>query len=153
MVEPKDSGQITKGKIDEAITALKNLKPKERDSLSDREAIWKMRRYIEKLTSDKYGYTYDEVSEMLKGLGINLSGSRIKYLLGEVKKNTRRRQKKNQSETTTTEQATTEVQSESVTTIIEVQSEPVNSSKSKRKKSNSTDNGSLPQSEPKAQTF
>jgi hypothetical protein len=52
-----------------------------------------MRRYIEKLTSSKYGYTYDEVSEMLKGLGINLSGSRIKYLIGELKKNTHRRQK------------------------------------------------------------
>jgi hypothetical protein len=101
MVEPKDSGQITKGKIDEAITALKDLKPKERDSVSDREAIRKMRRYIEKLTSDKYGYTYDEVSEMLKGLGINLNGSRIKYLLGELKKSTRRRPKKNQGETTT----------------------------------------------------
>nr|ADO19093.1 hypothetical protein Nfla_4301 [Nostoc flagelliforme str. Sunitezuoqi] len=111
-----------------------------------------MRRYIEKLTSEKYGYTFDEVSEMLLGLGINLSGGLFKYLLGEVKKNTRRRQKKNQSETTT-EQVNTEVQSEPVTTIIEVQSEPVNSSKSKRKKSNSTDNGSLPQSEPKAQTF
>ncbi len=98
MVEPKDSGQITKGKIDEAITALKDLKPKERDSISDREAIRKMRRYIEKLTSDKYGYSYDEVSEMLKGLGINLSGSRIKYLLGEVKKNTRRKKKTGDNE-------------------------------------------------------
>ncbi|MCC5634121.1 hypothetical protein LC613_42740 [Nostoc sphaeroides CHAB 2801] len=93
MVEPKDSSPITKGKIDEAITALKDLKPKERDSLSDREAVRKMRRYIEKLTSDKYGYSYDEVSEMLKGLGINLSGSRIKYLLGELKKSSRRHQK------------------------------------------------------------
>ncbi|MHC5915737.1 MAG: hypothetical protein ACYTXE_33170 [Nostoc sp.] len=93
MVEPKDSGQITKGKIDDAITALKDLKPKERDSLSDREAVRKMRRYIEKLTSDKYGYSYDEVSEMLLGLGIQLSGSRIKYLLGEVRKNTRRKKK------------------------------------------------------------
>lgn len=93
MVEKQDSSRITKDKIDEAITALKDLKPKERDSLSEREAVRKMRRYIEKLTSDKYGYTFDEVSEMLKGLGIQLSGSRIKYLLGEVKKNTRRKKK------------------------------------------------------------
>lgn len=145
MVEPKDSSRITKGKIDEAITALKDLKPKERDSLSDREAVRKMRRYIEKLTSDKYGYTYDEVSEMLKGLGINLSGSRIKYLLGEVKKNTRRRQNKSQSETTTTE-----VQSEPATTTIEVQSEPVNSSKSKKKNQQQTKLSSSPQAEPEA---
>ncbi|MHC5862915.1 hypothetical protein [Nostoc sp.] len=61
-----------------------------------------MRRYIDKLTSDKYGYTYDEVSEMLKGLGIQLSGSRIKYLLGELKKNTRRRHKKESSENKST---------------------------------------------------
>ena len=30
---------------------------------------------------------------MLKGLGINLTGSRIKYLLSEVKKSSRRRKK------------------------------------------------------------
>ncbi|OYE03095.1 hypothetical protein [Nostoc sp. 'Peltigera membranacea cyanobiont' 232] len=97
MVEPKDSGQITKSKIDEAIKALKEQKPKEREDISDREAIRKMRRYIEKLTSNKYGYSYDEVSEMLKGLGINLTGSRIKYLIGELKKNTHRRQKTDSS--------------------------------------------------------
>ncbi|AUB44098.1 hypothetical protein COO91_10316 (plasmid) [Nostoc flagelliforme CCNUN1] len=39
---------------------------------------------------------------MLKGLGINLSGSRIKYLLGEVKKNTRRRHKKESSDSKST---------------------------------------------------
>lgn len=93
MVEKQDSSRITKGKIDEAITALKDIKPKERSTVSDREAIQKMRRYIEKLTSDKYGYTCDEVSEMLKGLGINLTGSRIKYLMGELKKSSRRQKK------------------------------------------------------------
>ncbi|MBD2511294.1 hypothetical protein H6G91_29275 [Nostoc muscorum FACHB-395] len=77
-----------------------------------------MRRYIEKLTSSKYGYTYDEVSEMLKGLGIQLSGSRIKYLLGEARKNTRRRQNKSQSETTT-EQVLIESQPEPVDTASE----------------------------------
>lgn len=97
-----------------------------------------MRRYIEKLTSSKYGYTYDEVSEMLKGLGINLSGSRIKYLLGEVKKNTRRHQKKNQGETTTTEQVLIESQSEPVDTASEqntseTHSKPAADSSSKRK--------------------
>ena len=93
MVEPKDSEKITKGKIDEAISILKEQKPKEREDVSDREAVRKMRRYIEKLTSDKYGYTYDEVSEMLAGQGINLSGSRIKYLIGELRKSTRRQKK------------------------------------------------------------
>ncbi|MBW4457747.1 MAG: hypothetical protein KME55_36770 [Nostoc indistinguendum CM1-VF10] len=93
MSEHQNSEVITKEKIDEAIKALKEQKPKERESVSDREAVRKMRRYIEKLISDKYGYSYDEVSEMLKGLGINLSGSRIKYLIGELKKSSRRPQK------------------------------------------------------------
>ncbi|MHC0068219.1 hypothetical protein ACWATR_36040 [Nostoc sp. UIC 10890] len=93
MSEHQNLEVITKEKIDEAIKALKEQKPKEREDISDREAVRKMRRYIEKLTSDKYGYTYDEVSEMLKGLGINLSGGRIKYLLGEVKKSSRRQKK------------------------------------------------------------
>ena len=133
MGEHQNFEGITKNKIDEAINLLKEQKPKEREDLSDREAVRKMRRYIEKLTSDKYGYSYDEVSEMLKGLGISLSGGRIKYLLGEVKKNTRRRQKKNQSETTATEQANTEVQSEPVTTGSEVQDLPTNSRRGKKK--------------------
>lgn len=119
MSEHQNSEVITKGKIDKAINLLKEQKPKEREDVSDREAIRKMRRYIEKLTSDKYGYTYDEVSEMLKGLGINLAGSRIKYLLGEIRKNTRHHQKKNQGETTTTEQVLIKSQSEPIDTASE----------------------------------
>jgi hypothetical protein len=139
MVEPKDSGQITKGKIDKAITALKDLKPKERDIVSDREAIRKMRRYIEKLTSDKYGYSYDEVSEMLKGLGINLSGGRIKYLLGELKKSTRRQKKtsssddNNPSSNPATETQPTVVNTASVQASSEPEESTVNSAKGKRK--------------------
>ncbi|MEA5507576.1 hypothetical protein VB735_31700, partial [Halotia wernerae UHCC 0503] len=120
--------------------ALKDTKPKEREDVSDREAVRKMRRYIEKLTSDKYGYTYDEVSEMLKGLGIHLSGSRIKYLLGELKKSSRR-QKKNQRETTTTELV-----------VSEVDSEPVNSTKGKRKNQEQTKLSSEPEAEPHIQS-
>ncbi|MFS0518596.1 hypothetical protein ACEYW6_28410 [Nostoc sp. UIC 10607] len=138
MVEPKDSGQITKGKIDKAITALKDLKPKERDSVSDREAIRKMRRYIEKLTSDKYGYSYDEVSEMLKGLGINLSGGRIKYLLGELKKSSRRQKKtsssddNNPSSNPATETQLTVVNTASEQASSEPDKSTVNSAKGKR---------------------
>jgi len=118
MSEHQNSEVITKGKIDKAINLLKEQKPKERENISDRDAVRKMRRYIEKLTSDKYGYSYDEVSEMLKGLGIQLSGSRIKYLLGEARKNTRRRQNKSQSETTT-DQVLIESQPEPVDTASE----------------------------------
>ncbi|MBG1270806.1 hypothetical protein [Nostoc sp. WHI] len=139
MVEPKDSGQITKGKIDEAIKALKEQKPKEREDISDREAIRKMRRYIEKLTSDKYGYSYDEVSEMLQGLGIHLSGSRIKYLIGELKKSNRRQKKtsssddKNTSENSVTETQLTVENTVSNQVSSEADSSPVNIGKGKRK--------------------
>ncbi|MHC5917638.1 MAG: hypothetical protein ACYTXE_43195, partial [Nostoc sp.] len=132
MVEPKDSGQITKGKIDKAITALKDLKPKERDSLSDREAIRKMRRYIEKLTSDKYGYSYDEVSEMLKGLGIHLSGSRIKYLIGELKKSSRQRKKAEEEDNSQSSKPATETQA-TVKTSNEADKSSISSGKGKRK--------------------
>ncbi|MBD2533883.1 hypothetical protein H6G97_31775 [Nostoc flagelliforme FACHB-838] len=128
MSEHQNSEVITKEKIDKAINLLKEQKPKEREAVSDRETIKKMRRYIEKLTSDKYGYSYDEVSEMLKGLGINLSGGRIKYLLGELKKSTHRRQKKNQGEI-----ITAEVQSEPVDSASEVQDLPTNSRRGKKK--------------------
>ncbi|MBW4565661.1 MAG: hypothetical protein KME32_32185 [Mojavia pulchra JT2-VF2] len=109
MAEHQNSEVITKEKLDKAINLLKSQKPKEREDVSDREAVRQMRRYIEKLTSDKYGYTYDEVALMLKGLGINLTGSRIKYLLSELKKSSRRHQKtsegngKNQSSNLITE--------------------------------------------------
>jgi hypothetical protein len=93
MAEHEKSEVITKSKIDKAISLLKEQKPKEREDVSDREAVRKMRRYIEKLTSSKYGYSYDEVSEMLKGLGIHLSGSRLKYLIGELRKSSRQRHK------------------------------------------------------------
>ena len=48
-----------------------------------------MRRQIERVL--RLGYTYDEVSEVLAGLDIHIGGSRLKYLLGEVRKSTRSR--------------------------------------------------------------
>lgn len=134
MVKPKDSDQITKSKIDEAIKALKEQKPKEREDISDREAIRKMRRYIEKLTSNKYGYTYDEVSEMLKGLGINLAGSRIKYLIGELKKSSRRRhQASDNDDSSTSSNLATENQS-AVVESSKAEEAPVKSTRGKSKK-------------------
>ncbi|MBW4565848.1 MAG: hypothetical protein KME32_33155 [Mojavia pulchra JT2-VF2] len=92
-----------------------------------------MRRYIEKLTSDKYGYTYDEVSEMLKGLGINLTGSRIKYLVGELKKSSRRRQKTSENGSSTSVQEATENQS-AVVESSEAEEALVKDTTDKRKK-------------------
>ena len=51
-----------------------------------------MRRQIERVL--KLGYTYDEVSSVLAGLDIHIGGSRLKYLLGEVRKSTRQRNSK-----------------------------------------------------------
>ena len=133
MSEHQNSEVITKEKIDKAINLLKEQKPKEREDVSDREAIRKMRRYIEKLTSSKYGYTYDEVSEMLKGLGIHLSGSRIKYLIGELKKSSRRRhQASDNGDSSMSVQGAVENQS-AVVESSEAEETPVNSKKGKSK--------------------
>ncbi|MBW4557944.1 MAG: hypothetical protein KME59_18820 [Trichormus sp. ATA11-4-KO1] len=132
MGEQKNPEVITKEKIDQAINLLKEQKPKEREDVSDREAVRKMRRYIEKLTSDKYGYTYDEVSEMLKGLGINLSGSRIKYLIGELRKSSRQRKKSEEQENNQSSEQTSETQP-AVKTSSEAEKSTVSSAKGKRK--------------------
>ncbi|MBW4429026.1 MAG: hypothetical protein KME50_32590 [Nostoc desertorum CM1-VF14] len=133
MSEHQNSEVITKEKIDKAINLLKEQKPKEREDVSDREAIRKMRRYIEKLTSDKYGYTYDEVSEMLKGLGINLAGSRIKYLVGELKKSSRRSQKASDNGSSTSVKGAIENQS-AVVESSKAEKIPVKSTRDKSKK-------------------
>jgi hypothetical protein len=132
MSEHQNSEVITKGKIDKAINLLKEQKPKEREDVSDRDAVRKMRRYIEKLTSDKYGYTYSEVSEMLKGLGINLTGSRIKYLIGELKKSSRRRHQASDSDSSISVQGAIENQS-AVVGSSEAEETPVKSTLGKKK--------------------
>lgn len=65
-----------------------------------------MRRQIERVL--KLGYTYDEVSSVLAGLDIHISGSRLKYLLGEVRKSTRSRNKKKADYVEGSEQAETD---------------------------------------------
>ncbi|ADI66311.1 hypothetical protein [Trichormus azollae] len=93
MAKYQESEVTTKNKTDNGISLLKEQKRKEQDDVSDRTTVRKMRRYIAKLTSSKYGYTYDEVSEMLKGLGINLSGEKIEHLIGELNKSNSHHQK------------------------------------------------------------
>ena len=46
-----------------------------------------MLRQIERVL--RLEYTYDEVSSFKAGLDIHIGGSRLKYLLGEVRKSTR----------------------------------------------------------------
>ena len=86
--------RIPKSKIPEAIEALKALDKKELDDVSAREAIKNMRRQIERVL--KLGYTYEEVSETLAGLDINISPQRIKYFLAQIRKsNKKKSQSKN----------------------------------------------------------
>ena len=92
----QEQDRINKDKIPEAIKTLKELKPKELPDVSAKEAIRQMRRYIDGAL--KKNYTYDEISELLAGLGIHIGGSRLKYLLSEVKKNTRTRKRKKTSQ-------------------------------------------------------
>ena len=84
--------RIPKSKIPEAIEALKALDKKELDDVPAREAIKNMRRQIERVL--KLGYTYEEVSETLAGLDINISPQRIKYFLAQIRKS---KKKKSQS--------------------------------------------------------
>ena len=95
----QEPDRIDKEKIPSAINALKELKPKELPDVSDKEAIRQMRRYINGAL--KKNYTYDEIAEVLSGLDINISGSRLKYLLSEVNKNTRRKKRKTSEESET----------------------------------------------------
>ncbi|WP_208822160.1 hypothetical protein [Tolypothrix sp. PCC 7910] len=83
----KDS--IPKSKIPEALSALRSLGAKELDEIPARAAIKKMRRQIERVL--RLGYSYQEVSETLAGLDINISAERIRYLLNDIKKSTRKK--------------------------------------------------------------
>ncbi|WP_414545193.1 hypothetical protein [Nostoc sp. CCY0012] len=133
MSEHQNPEVITKSKIDKAINLLKEQKPKQREDVSDRDAVRKMRRYIEKLTSDKYGYTYDEVAEMLKGLGINLSGSRIKYLIGELRKSSRQRKKSEEGDNNNQSSEQPSETQPAVKASSEAEKSTVSSAKGKRK--------------------
>ncbi|NJM23117.1 MAG: hypothetical protein HC874_11605 [Richelia sp. SL_2_1] len=88
----QEPDRIDKDLIQSAINALKELKPKELPDVSDKEAIRLLRRYINGAL--KKNYTYDEIAEVLSGLDINISGSRLKYFHRELNKNTRRKKKK-----------------------------------------------------------
>ena len=93
--------RIPKSKIPEAIEALKALDKKELDDVSAREAIKNMRRQIERVL--KLGYTYEEVSETLAGLDVNISAQRIKYFLAQIRKSKKKKsQSKNKVESNPT---------------------------------------------------
>ncbi len=147
MHQEQDTERISKDKIPEAIKALKELKSKELPDVPAKEAIRQMRRYIEGAL--KKNYTYDEISELLAGLDIHISGSRLKYLLGEVRKSTRTRKKKKveQTEETGVEQASEITINQGAT-----ESQELTGSESEKKGRRKSQSGQSAKSQPKAQT-
>jgi hypothetical protein len=80
---------IPKSKIPQAIDALRALGTKELDDIPARAAIKKMRRQIERVL--RLGYSYEEVSQTLAPLDINISPERIRYLLNDIRRSTRKK--------------------------------------------------------------
>ncbi|TBR56498.1 hypothetical protein B4U84_29620 [Westiellopsis prolifica IICB1] len=155
MHQEQDTERISKDKIPEAIKALRELKSKELPDVPAKEAIRQMRRYIEGAL--KKNYTYDEISELLAGLDIHISGSRLKYLLGEVRKSTRTRKKKKvdaYSETDVEQPEETTVNQGESTTIDRgaTESQELTGGESEKKGRRKSQSGQSAKSQPKAQT-
>ncbi|MBD2341430.1 hypothetical protein H6G64_31260 [Calothrix sp. FACHB-156] len=140
----KDS--IPKSKIPEALNALRSLGAKELDEIPARAAIKKMRRQIERVL--RLGYSYQEVSETLAGLDINISAERIRYLLNDIKKSTRKKSvTSTDAENTNTqvvdksgnsENSVTESRSSQSVEKSQVKSQPQSKSKTASAKTKST---------------
>ncbi|RCJ19222.1 hypothetical protein A6770_32185 [Nostoc minutum NIES-26] len=134
----KDS--IPKSKIPEALDALRALGAKELDDIPAREAIRKMRRQIERVL--RLGYSYEEVSETLAGLDINISAERIRYLLSDIKKSTRKKSSDTPSQSNTSTQVIDEPNKSenSLTTESNTQSAKKAQSKSQPKSKSASSN-------------
>ena len=78
----KKQQRISKAKITKAIEGLKALDKKELDDVNARKTIKNMYLQIQHVL--KLGYTYEEVSETLAGLDINISPQHIKYFLAKI---------------------------------------------------------------------
>ena len=76
--------QISQIKISKAIDFLKALDKKELDDVNAHKTIKNMYSQIQHVL--RLGYSYEEVSETLAGLDINISPQRIKYFLAEIYK-------------------------------------------------------------------
>jgi hypothetical protein len=140
----KDS--IPKSKIPEALNALRALGTKELDEIPARAAIKKMRRQIERVL--RLGYSYQEVSETLAGLDINIGAERIRYLLNDIRKSSKKKSvPKNLTENTNTsvvdesdrnENSVTEPSNTQSATKSLVKSQPQSKSKTASTKPKST---------------
>nr|WP_248277786.1 hypothetical protein [Brasilonema sp. UFV-L1] len=130
---------------------MRALDAKELPDVPAKEAIRKMRRQIERVL--KLGYTYDEVSEVLAGLDIHIGGSRLKYLLGEVRKETRSRNKKKAdlTESTETEHFTAGSSVEVLETERRANATLQNSVQSSKQKPQQKPKAQLEQEQPKHQ--
>lgn len=83
--------RISKAKISKAIESLKALDKKELDDVNACKAIKNMYHQIQHVL--KLGYSYEEVSETLAGLDINISPHRIKYFLADICKSKNQKSK------------------------------------------------------------
>ncbi len=95
----RNQSRIPKSKLPEALEALRAMGAKELDDLSAIDAIRNLRRQIERVL--KLGYTYDEISQTLAKLDVNISGQRIKYFMGVLRAESRKKSqsKLNQNQT------------------------------------------------------
>ena len=84
--------KITKTLLPKALEKLRAVKEKETDEISAIAAIKTLRRQIERLL--RLDYSYEEISQMLEGVEINISSERLKSLHLEVRRQSRKKTKK-----------------------------------------------------------
>lgn len=83
---PPASVAVSKANIDQATLTLQELPPKAKDTWSLREAVTLLQDSI--TTALDRGYSYEEVSTMLAGKGVNITASSLKRYLANAKKQT-----------------------------------------------------------------
>jgi hypothetical protein len=99
MVKQTATQKIKKTTIERAIETLQSVPEKPKEEVSLREAIELMRPTLKQMIGR--GYNYDEVADMLKGTGIQISGATLKQYLGakKTRKSTRLKDDQNNKST------------------------------------------------------
>lgn len=86
------SEKIAKDLLPLALEKLKAVKQKETDEVSALAAVRTLRRQIERLL--RQDYSYEEISQLLAGVEIIISGERLRSLHLQVKRQSRKKNKK-----------------------------------------------------------
>lgn len=95
MIKQTANQKIKKTTIEQAIEKLQAIPEKPKEEVSLREAIELMQPTLKQMM--ERGYNHDEVAEMLKGTGIQISGATLKQYLGARKERKPVRARDNQS--------------------------------------------------------